>query len=69
MNGVLVTCRNLSSLNLGGEISPSIGDLRNLQSMYAPFYFLTKPFYNVPSVVVNDFLKNFLRCWQRFSGE
>lgn len=55
MNGVLVTCRNLSSLNLGGEISPSIGDLRNLQSMYAPFYFLTKPFYYVPNVVVIDF--------------
>lgn len=51
---VLVTCRNLSSLNLGGEISPSIGDLRNLQSMYAPFYFLTKPFYYVPNVVVID---------------
>lgn len=51
---VLVACRNLSSLNLGGEISPSIGDLRNLQSMYAPFYFLTKPFYYVPNVVVID---------------
>ena len=25
--------RNLSNLNLGGEISPAVGDLRNLQSM------------------------------------
>lgn len=24
----------MSNLNLGGEISPAIGDLRNLQSMY-----------------------------------
>ncbi|KAL7243553.1 hypothetical protein ACSBR1_015868 [Camellia fascicularis] len=29
--------RNLSNLNLGGEISPAIGDLKNLQSMYAFF--------------------------------
>lgn len=29
--------RNLSNLNLGGEISTAVGDLRNLQSMYA-FY-------------------------------
>jgi hypothetical protein len=28
-----VLCSNLSNLNLGGEISPAIGDLRNLQSM------------------------------------
>ncbi|XP_028074488.1 LRR receptor-like serine/threonine-protein kinase ERL2 [Camellia sinensis] len=28
---------NLSNLNLGGEISPAIGDLKNLQSMYAFF--------------------------------
>lgn len=26
--------RNLSNLNLGGEISTAIGDLRDLQSMY-----------------------------------
>ncbi|KAL7243551.1 hypothetical protein ACSBR1_015868 [Camellia fascicularis] len=25
--------RNLSNLNLGGEISPAIGDLKNLQSI------------------------------------
>lgn len=30
---------NLSSLNLGGEVSPAIGDLRNLQSMYVTFYY------------------------------
>lgn len=33
--------RNLSSLNLGGEISPALGDLRNLQSMsvFSSFFF------------------------------
>ncbi|KAG5007088.1 hypothetical protein JHK85_025630 [Glycine max] len=30
---VVVEMRNLSSLNLGGEMSPAIGDLVNLQSM------------------------------------
>ncbi|KAF7149111.1 hypothetical protein RHSIM_Rhsim03G0172700 [Rhododendron simsii] len=30
-----VVALNLSNLNLGGEISPAIGDLKNLQSMYA----------------------------------
>lgn len=42
--------RNLSNLNLGGEISPAIGDLKSIQYMYvyfrftfAPeFYFITK---------------------------
>lgn len=31
--------RNLSNLKLGGEISPAIGDLRNIQSMYMVFLF------------------------------
>ena len=34
-----VTCRNLSGLNLDGEISPAIGDLKNLLSMYGIFNF------------------------------
>lgn len=39
--------RNLSNLNLGGEISPAIGDLKNLQSMYVFFFFI----YLISSVV------------------
>ena len=35
---LLFVPRNLSNLNLGGEISPSIGDLRNLQSMYGTLF-------------------------------
>ncbi|KAJ8442808.1 hypothetical protein Cgig2_016274 [Carnegiea gigantea] len=34
-----VTCRNLSGLNLDGEISPAIGDLKNLLSMYGNLQF------------------------------
>lgn len=30
----LVVCSNLSGLNLDGEISPAVGDLKDLQSMY-----------------------------------
>lgn len=32
--------RNLSNLNLGGEISPAIGDLGNLESMWSSSVFL-----------------------------
>ncbi|KAL8543866.1 hypothetical protein ACS0TY_004426 [Phlomoides rotata] len=30
---ISIVALNLSSLNLGGEISPAIGDLKNLQSL------------------------------------
>lgn len=34
LNVVSFYCRNLSGLNLDGEISPAIGDLKDLLSMY-----------------------------------
>lgn len=32
---ILLLCSNLSGLNLDGEISPAIGNLKGLQSMYS----------------------------------
>ncbi|THG12069.1 hypothetical protein TEA_027161 [Camellia sinensis var. sinensis] len=50
-----VVSLNLSNLNLGGEISPAIGDLKNLQSMYA---FFANPVGLVFLLIVTRNLKN-----------
>ncbi|GMQ07107.1 hypothetical protein CsSME_00051445 [Camellia sinensis var. sinensis] len=50
-----VVSLNLSNLNLGGEISPAIGDLKNLQSMYA---FFANPVDLVFLLIVTRNLKN-----------
>ncbi|KAI7985637.1 LRR receptor-like serine/threonine-protein kinase ERL2 [Camellia lanceoleosa] len=60
---------NLSNLNLGGEISPAIGDLKNLQSMYAFFanpvdlvflLIVTSFYFNGCVSIMRGFIDNFL---------
>lgn len=56
--------RNLSNLNLGGEISPAVGDLRNLQCMYvfvsSLFFFFNKKIilFDLVTFNFNDILRS-----------
>jgi len=70
-----VLCSNLSNLNLGGEISPAIGDLRNLQSMWAACLFIKHTSCCLESVLFSSCLVFLIVLflifciWQRLSRE